>query len=125
MAILASSEGTGRYSISRLKVGDASLDHLSKVLQRLVRAGLVSSRRGARGGFMLTRPAEEITLLDIWTALEGPVDQVSCPLHDSGCPIGRCVFGTRIEESNRKITEYFAETTLASFARSGGEPDEG
>ena len=121
MAILASDPSDGRLSIARLRVGKTSLDHLSKVLQRLVRAGLVTSRRGARGGFLLARPAGEITLLDIWVALEGAVGYASCPLHEDGCPVGSCVFGNLIEDSNRGIERYFADTTLASLAATGVE----
>jgi Rrf2 family protein len=121
MALLASGGTGGRLSLSRLRVGNASRDHLSKVLQRLVRAGLVTSRRGARGGFSLARPAGAITLLDIWSALEGPAEEAECPLHEHGCPIGTCVFGDMIRESNRSITAYFAETTLDTFASAGGD----
>jgi Rrf2 family protein len=121
MALLASGRKGGRLSLARLRVGNASRDHLSKVLQRLVRAGLVTSRRGARGGFSLARPAGSITLLDIWSALEGPAEEAGCPLHEHGCPIGNCVFGDMIRESNRSITAYFAGTTLDAFASAGAE----
>jgi Rrf2 family protein len=125
LAILACAPPGERYSISRLRVGEASVDHLSKVLQRLVRAGLLSSRRGARGGFSLRRPAYEISLLDIWTALEGPIEDAPCPLHGNGCPITRCVFGDWISQGNRTLADYFSETTLEMLASPEGEPEDG
>lgn len=44
---------------------------VAKILTRLVRAGLLRSSRGARGGFRLARPASQITLLDVIEAIEG------------------------------------------------------
>lgn len=46
--------------------------YLAKIVNRLVRQGLVSARRGHRGGIALARPAARITLLDIVEAVEGP-----------------------------------------------------
>lgn len=119
MALIAIAGSGGRLSLSQLKIGNASLDHLSKVLQKLVRAGFLKSKRGAKGGFLLVKPSEEITLLDIWIALEGSVSVESCSLLEDGCPLPRCVFGTLVEDGNRQFKEYFAHTTLASFAAEG------
>ncbi len=49
---------------------------LVHILLQLKRAGIVQSTRGASGGYLLARPADEITLLDIYLAIEGPVE---CP----------------------------------------------
>ena len=46
---------------------------LSKIVQRLVRSGLVRSRRGFRGGFLLARPASQITLREVIEALQRPI----------------------------------------------------
>ena len=120
MALIALDGSGGRLSLSQLRIGNASLDHLSKVLQKLVRAGFLESKRGAKGGFQLAKPAEDITLLDIWVALEGNVSAESCSLLTDGCPLPRCVFGSLVEDGNRQFREYFAHTTLASFAAEGG-----
>jgi Rrf2 family protein len=47
--------------------------YLVHILLQLKRAGLVNSVRGAQGGYKLGRPSEEITLLDIITAIDGPI----------------------------------------------------
>ncbi|WP_425750618.1 RrF2 family transcriptional regulator [Micromonospora sp. DT47] len=52
--------------------------YLNKQLQALVRAGILSSTPGPRGGFRLARPPEEITLLDVVTAIEGPEEAFRC-----------------------------------------------
>ncbi len=47
--------------------------HLLKILQQLVRAQILSSERGPAGGFVLRKPADEITLLEIVEAIDGPI----------------------------------------------------
>src|SRR5688572_27086990 len=64
-----------------------SLPTVSKLLKELQRAGLVSSTRGAAGGYQLTRPANEITAAAILDALEGPVAITECSGDHSNCEI--------------------------------------
>lgn len=52
--------------------------YLNKQLQALVKAGVLASSPGRRGGFRLARPAGEITLLDVVTAVEGPDEAFRC-----------------------------------------------
>ena len=49
------------------------LEYLLKILQQLVRANVLRSKRGPRGGFVLARRLEDIALLDIIEAVEGPM----------------------------------------------------
>ena len=49
-------------------------EHLQSIMRRLVRARILQSKRGPRGGFSLARPATKITLLDIVEAVEGAFD---------------------------------------------------
>lgn len=53
---------------------DVSVDSLVEVLQQLVRARILHSRRGPAGGFTLHKPPREITLLEIVEAVDGPLD---------------------------------------------------
>ncbi|MFC6061912.1 RrF2 family transcriptional regulator [Streptomyces ochraceiscleroticus] len=57
---------------------DLPAAYLNKRLQALVRAGILSSTPGARGGFRLARPPEAITLMDVVTAIEGPEEAFRC-----------------------------------------------
>ncbi len=50
------------------------LEYLFKILQQLVRARILQSKRGPRGGFSMARPATKITMLEIIEALEGTFD---------------------------------------------------
>ena len=63
----------------------ASVAFVGKILQRLVRARLVVSHRGYEGGFELARPAPAISLLDVVSALEGPLCLNECLDGGPGC----------------------------------------
>ena len=54
------------------------LSYLEHLVAKLRQVGLVTSVRGAHGGYKLARPAEEITMLDVVEALEGPVAPMEC-----------------------------------------------
>ena len=58
------------------------LSYLEHLVAKLREAGLVSSTRGAHGGYRLARPAEEITMLQVVEALEGPIAPMEC-FHES------------------------------------------
>jgi FeS assembly SUF system regulator len=73
----------------RTRLGPATV---AKILKALAHAGLVSSQRGAHGGYRLARPAEHITACEIIDALEGPVAITECAGHqcelESICGVG-------------------------------------
>jgi Rrf2 family protein len=54
------------------------LAYLEHLVAKLRKAGLVESRRGARGGYMLARPPQEITMADVVAALEGSIAPIEC-----------------------------------------------
>jgi Rrf2 family cysteine metabolism transcriptional repressor len=54
------------------------LAYLEHLVARLRKAGLIDSRRGARGGYMLARPASEITMAEVVEALEGSIAPIEC-----------------------------------------------
>jgi Rrf2 family protein len=61
-------------------------EFLAKVLQKLTKHGLIRSYRGIRGGYLLARPMEQITLSDIVRAVDGPMALVECARKDGDCP---------------------------------------
>ncbi|MBI5546065.1 MAG: Rrf2 family transcriptional regulator [Deltaproteobacteria bacterium] len=92
-----------------------SENHLAKVLQRLGRAGLVSSVRGPRGGFSLARPLAKITLLEVYEAIEGPLPTHYCLLGKPRCE-GPCVLGGFVEKSTLEFKELLERTCLSDVA---------
>jgi len=91
-----------------------SANHLSKVLQRLQRAGLVTSTRGPAGGFRLARAPQDVSLLTIYEALDGPLARKTCLLSRPHCPAGACVFGSLLADTTRAFEQHLRRTTLAT-----------
>ncbi len=54
------------------------LAYLEHLVARLRKAGLLDSRRGSRGGYMLARPADQITMAEVVEALEGTIAPIEC-----------------------------------------------
>ncbi len=94
------------------KLCGVSEAHLAKVVQLLSRAGYVIGERGPAGGFRLTRPPEEISLLDLWDAIEGPTQNNGCPFTIPACNAAICSLGRKLDEHNRQIEDLMKKTTL-------------
>ena len=60
------------------KFGDMPKKFLEQILLTLVRGGLLKSRRGAGGGFVLARPPKDITVGDVVRLIEGPIEPIAC-----------------------------------------------
>lgn len=66
---------------------------VSKILKMLARGGLVVSLRGAKGGYLLARPSNQISLVDIIHAMDGPIGMTECSVtpglcsQESGCAV--------------------------------------
>jgi Rrf2 family protein len=97
---------------SRLRASEA---HLAKVLQRLARMGLVRSIRGARGGFVLGRPPEEISLLEAYEAIDGPLQGGNCLLGRHVCGDVGCILGGLLEDISRNVKEHLAGQRLSEL----------
>jgi Rrf2 family protein len=94
--------------------------YLHAILTALRSGGLVRSIRGSRGGYALTRPAAEITALDIVRALEGEIEVVDCG--ESGRPCvrsGVCPTRTLWAAVSDSIAAQLGAVTLAELARRG------
>ena len=90
---------------------------VAKILKALARAGLVSSHRGAHGGYRLARPPEEITAGEIIDALEGPIAITECsaPVHQ--CELESfCNVGSAWQRINTGIRRALDDITLAQLA---------
>jgi Rrf2 family protein len=90
--------------------------HLAKVLQRLVRAGLVESVRGPAGGFRLKKESSEICLLEVFEVMEGKLSDHQCLLSSPVCGNGSCIFGGMLDSINRQVRDYFTRTRLSEFS---------
>ncbi|MEI8201496.1 MAG: Rrf2 family transcriptional regulator [Bacteroidota bacterium] len=93
----------------------SSKNHLSKVMQRLAKEGFVRSTRGPLGGFELNKLAEEISLLDIYEAIEGPIQKGGCPVDKQICPFNKCLVGGIVDDVSAQIIGYLTEQKLSSY----------
>jgi Rrf2 family cysteine metabolism transcriptional repressor len=79
MVELGRSPGTGPIALSAVAEAEMlPLSYLEHLVAKLREAGLVTSTRGAHGGYRLARPAEEIDMLEVVQALEGPIAPMEC-----------------------------------------------
>ncbi|MBS1873008.1 MAG: Rrf2 family transcriptional regulator [Acidobacteria bacterium] len=100
---------------------------LSKILQSLARARLIDSQRGMNGGFSLARAPEQINLLDVVEAIEGPTHLNACLLPGDSC--GRkqwCPAHCIWAEAQDAMTSVLKRSTIARLAARAGKdtPDQ-
>ena len=86
--------------------------HLSKVMQRLVKVGLLTSRRGPGGGFLLGRQAKTISLLEILEAIDGPMSDNKCMLGHKKCLFGGCALGALLTHVNHQVRIFLDSRNL-------------
>lgn len=91
--------------------------HLAKVMQRLVKVGLVTSVRGPKGGFSLARDPGSVTLLEVFTAIEGPVESSGCVFAVPQCDGTTCILGSVMAEANRMLLDHLSTTDLRSISK--------
>lgn len=92
---------------------DVSQTYLSKMLTKLVKAGLIQSTPGANGGYRLRRNQDDISFLDIIHAIEGTASLFECSLnHGSECLIQQVVF-----DAERQMEQYLENKKIADLAK--------
>lgn len=91
MVALAKNYGQGPMSISAVsKASSVPMPYLEQLIGPLRRAGLVESKRGARGGYQLTRDPHEVVVGEVYRVMEGPVAPMDCVSEDISeqtCPL--------------------------------------
>lgn len=93
--------------------------YLSKVLQLLGRAGMVSAQRGFNGGFTLARPLDELAVLDVINAVS-PLKRITrCPLGNPAHQRGLCPLHRRIDAGIELMESLYGETTIAELLDDG------
>lgn len=86
---------------------------VSKILKMLARAGLVTSVRGARGGYLLSRAPQAISLVDIIDAMDGPIGMTECSVTPGLCAQENgCAVRANWQRVNRIVLDALREITL-------------
>jgi Rrf2 family nitric oxide-sensitive transcriptional repressor len=115
MVALATGKGNPRTAQDLARDSKVPLDYLSKVLNSLTRAGIVTSQRGRGGGFQSVRPASELTVLQVVTAVD-PLKRIkTCPLGLKAHGENLCPLHRKLDDATRSVEEAFASTTIASL----------
>lgn len=102
---------------------DISERYLEQLMSKLKKSGIVTSIRGAAGGYILARPMEEISVGDVLRALEGSLDPVDCPgLLEEGCKAADgCVTKYVWKRINDSINRTVDEIRLDQLVKGGIE----
>lgn len=106
-------------------------EYLAKVFTKLARAKLVVATEGVRGGFRLARPSDEITVLDIVNAIDGPKKifdcreiRARCSLFEGSAPgwatEGTCAIHAVMRGAQKRMEEALAQQTILDLARRFG-----
>lgn len=94
---------------------DSSRHHVAKVFQRLAKENFVSSNRGPSGGFVLKKEPDEISLLELYEAIEGSVEVQGCPGSKERCPFEKCIMGDLANALACEFRDFLNRQTLADY----------
>jgi Rrf2 family protein len=114
---LANQEAAGRTcSVAEIAAAERlPKQFLEKIVQHLIHKGLVRSRRGPHGGYVLARDPEDMTFRDVIEAVEGPISLNACVGDHPDCfLIGACGMNRVWAEGQRRVMDLFETTTIAS-----------
>ena len=96
---------------------DIPIELLAKVLQRLVRGGLLVSQQGTRGGYQLARVPSLISVADVIQAIDGPVTVTACSSDEGTCEqYSKCNVRDPLWRVRERILTALGECTLAELA---------
>jgi Rrf2 family transcriptional regulator, nitric oxide-sensitive transcriptional repressor len=90
-------------------------NYLAKVMNSLRRTGLVESRRGLGGGYVLTRTGNELTVLDVVNTVDPIKRIVQCPLGLKSHGLSLCPLHKRLDEAIGLIEKAFVTTKIADL----------
>jgi Rrf2 family protein len=97
---------------------DIPIELLAKVLQRLVRRGLLASQQGTRGGYQLARPPQQISVADVIQAIDGPVTVTACSTEEGATceQFAKCNVRDPLWRVRERILSALGECTIAELA---------
>jgi Rrf2 family protein len=96
---------------------DIPIELMAKVLQRLVRLGLLASTQGTRGGYTLGRPPAAISVADVIEAIDGPVAITACSTEKIDCEqFSKCSIRDPLWQIRERIAAALGTVTIAEIA---------
>jgi Rrf2 family nitric oxide-sensitive transcriptional repressor len=114
--LLARAEGGAMTTPQLAAASKIPAHYLAKILQEMRRAGLVESQRGLRGGFILARPAGDITALEVINALD-PIERIhTCPLKLKSHGTQLCPLHRKLDDAIATVQSAFGASKLSDLA---------
>ena len=111
---------TGPSSASAREIAeqyDIPIELMAKVLQRLVRTGLLLSTQGTRGGYTLSRPSSAISVADVIQAIDGPFTVTACSSEKNDCEqYSKCSIRDPLWQIRERIAATLETVTIAEMA---------
>jgi Rrf2 family protein len=96
---------------------DIPIELMAKVLQRLVRIGLLASTQGTRGGYTLGRPAAAISVADVIEAIDGPFTVTACSTENNDCEqFSKCSIRDPLWQIRERIAAALGTVSIAEIA---------
>jgi len=125
LSVIAKDQCRVHGALELAEVTGIALPTVSKILKILAKAGVLSSTRGAKGGYSLAREPDKITVATVISALEGPIALTECAVSHKGCDQAS---GCRIQGNwhliNQKISHALESVTLADMIMPFKQPEE-
>ena len=90
---------------------------LAKVLQKLARRGLVAARHGSSGGYKLVKAPQDISALEVISAIDGPLSITSCVTHRGDCDqTSTCTVREPLRRVNESILQVLSTVTISQMS---------
>lgn len=124
LAVLAKRHGKGPTQVREIARAETlSAKYLEQLLGRLRAGGLVTSVRGARGGYQLSREPGAISVREVLVVLEGSLAPVGCvEASDASCEEGACTAHAVWAGLHKTVLTYLGSYTLADLALHAASP---
>jgi len=89
-----------------------SSHHVAKVMQMMTKLGFIASKRGVNGGFVVCKDLSQISLMDVYEAVEGKLDESTCIAPSKTCPFGSCLLCGVKKDMNEHLANILRSRTL-------------
>lgn len=125
LSFMAKKQGSMFSALEISEQTGIALPTVSKVLKLLVKANVLSSVRGAKGGYLLAKKPNKITVASVIHALEGPIALTECSASHQDCgQTSGCHIQGNWDLINRKVYQALESVTLADMLMPVKQPDE-
>ncbi|MBT3811552.1 MAG: SUF system Fe-S cluster assembly regulator [Gammaproteobacteria bacterium] len=116
LSFMAKSQTQIHAALEISRATGIALPTVSKILKLLLKAEVLSSIRGAKGGYALVQPPEKITVASVIAALEGPIALTECSTQEDSCgQVSGCQIGNNWRIVNQTIQQALESVTLADM----------